>query len=280
MSRFYFGGSDTSDSDDENPLPYPKPLARSAFLTTDFSATAFLSSLHNRHQTLEDLRAELRTRSQELNKELLDLVNDNYQDFLGLGGSLRGGDEKVEEVRVALLGFKRDVDNLKGKVEERRKEVEVLLDERRAVTKEIRTGRALLEVDSRLDELEERLMVGTHDSANTDSAEQEDEVDISESDDESDDSAVGNAVSLSRLRRRGQQYVQIKRLIARTGSDHPFLVKQEERIMKIRQTLLLDLSTVLQQAAASQTENTKTLRILGIYRDMGESQDAIAALRR
>jgi hypothetical protein len=49
----------------------------------------------------------LRSRSQLLNKELLDLVNSNYQDFLNLGNSLHGGEEKVEEVRIGLLGFRK-----------------------------------------------------------------------------------------------------------------------------------------------------------------------------
>lgn len=262
-----FGGSDTSGSDDENPLPYPKPLARSAFLTPNFSPTEFLASLHNRHQTLEDLRAELRTRSQELNKELLDLVNDNYQDFLGLGGSLRGGEEKVEEVRVGLLGFRREVDTLKEKVQQRRKEVDGLLGERRAITKDIRIGRALLEVDSRLEELEERLMVG-NDRARTSSDEQNDDMDISDSDENSEDeSGSGDSIPLSRLRRRAQQYIYIKRLVAKIGPEHPFLIKQEERLLRIRQTLLLDLGTALHQGAAGSGDpqgKGRTLKILAI----------------
>ena len=277
-----FGGSDTSGSDDENPLPYPKPLARSAFLTPNFSPTDFLASLHNRHQTLEDLRAELRTRSQELNKELLDLVNDNYQDFLGLGRSLRGGEEKVEEVRVGLLGFKREVDTLKEKVHQRRTEVDGLLGERRAITNEIRIGRALLEVNSRLDELEERLMVG-NDAKRAPSDEERDDMDISDSGEDSDDDRKpGSSIPLSRLKRRAQQYIYIKRLIAKTGANHPFLVKQEERLLRIRQTLQLDLSTALQHATAGSgdvDDSGRILRILAIYRDMGESEDAVIVLR-
>ncbi|MCJ1398872.1 hypothetical protein MMC11_002073 [Xylographa trunciseda] len=280
MNRFYFGGSDSSNSDDDTPLPYPQPLARSAFLTPDFSPTAFLSSLHNRHQTLEDLRSELRTRSQELNKELLDLVNDNYQDFLGLGGSLRGGEEKVEEVRVGLLGFKREVDTLKDKVEGRRKEVEGLLAERRAITKQVRSGRALLEVDSRLEDLEERLMVGSNGAVNTAVDGDEDDFSASESEEESDEDTPGNAIPLSRLRRRAQQFLYIKRLFTKIGAEHPFLIKQEERMMRIRQTILLDLSSALLQASGQDDSSKKrTLNIMAIYRDMGESGDALTALR-
>lgn len=209
-------------------------------------------------------------------------MNDNYQDFLGLGGSLRGGEEKVEEVRVGLLGFRREVDTLKEKVCQRRKEVDGLLGERRVITKEIRIGRALLEVDSRLEELEERLMV-ENDGARTSSDEERDDIDISDGDEDSDEeSGIGNSIPLSRLRRRAQQYIYIKRLIAKTGPEHPFLIKQEDRLLRIRQTLLLDLSTALHQSAAESGDadgRERILKILAIYRDMGESGDALSVLR-
>ena len=122
-----FGDDSDSNSDNESSdsLPYPEPLPRSDFLSQNFSATEYLSSLQNRHQTLEDLRSELRSRSQQLNQQLLDLVNSNYQDFLGLGSSLKGGDEKVEEIRVGLLGFQKDVEGIRTNIEQREEDVKI-----------------------------------------------------------------------------------------------------------------------------------------------------------
>ncbi|KAJ4338723.1 hypothetical protein N0V95_007994, partial [Ascochyta clinopodiicola] len=109
MSQFYIpdsrtgSSSDTdtapsndtdTDNDDLSTLPFARPLQRSDFLDPNFTPSAYLSTLSNRHQTLEDLRSELRTRSQLVSRELLDLVNANYADFLTLGNSLRGGEEK------------------------------------------------------------------------------------------------------------------------------------------------------------------------------------------
>ena len=87
------------------------------------------------------------------------MVNENYQDFLSLGSSLRGGEDKVEEVRLALLGFRRDVDGLRGKVDGRRREVAALVDQRRKIRKEIQSGRRILMLDARLCELERNLMI-------------------------------------------------------------------------------------------------------------------------
>ena len=207
----------------------------------------------------------------------MDLVNDNYEDFLSLGTSLKGGDEKVEEVRVGLLGFKRDVDGLKAKVESRRKEVDSLLDLRRSLGKEIRTGRGLLEVDSRLEELEERLMVGASNTKPADVRGGENS-DLGESDDESEDE--GGTIPVSRLRNRVHQYIYIKELVGKIGSEHPFLVKQEERILRVKQTLLLDLGSALQQGSPdTEAGKDRLMKVLAIYRDMDEAEEALQVLK-
>ena len=264
---------------DDDTLPYPKPLTRSAFLTSDFDPTIFLSSLHNRHQTLEDLRSELQTRSQELNKELLDLVNENYQDFLSLGSSLRGGDHIVEEVRVGLLGFRRDVESLKGKVEGRKTEVALLVEERKRIREEVQTARTLLEIDQTLEELEERLMVVSN-GLTVGKSEDEDRYGLSDSEEESEEEGVGHTMSTSRLRRRVHQFLYIKRLMTRSPSDHPFLVKQQERMIRLRRTLLLDLSSALTQVVpVDDLDKKRLLNTVSIYRDMGEGDEALKVLK-
>ncbi|KAL9041828.1 MAG: hypothetical protein Q9214_003972 [Letrouitia sp. 1 TL-2023] len=272
-----FGGSDTSDSGDDS-LPFPQPLSRAAFLTPDFDPNTFLSSLHNRHQTLEDLRSELQARSQEINKELLDLVNENYQDFLSLGSSLHGGDEKVEEVRLGLLGFKRDVESLKGKVDERKQEVEVLVKERKEIRKDIQTGRALLHMNQRLQELEQRLMISS-DGADKHAKDDGDAYEPSESEEESDGEYQGS-MPTSRLQRHVQLYSYIKQMVAHIGPDHPYLINQEERILRLKQTILLDLGGALKQtSAAGVVAQGRLMKLLTIYKDMGEYSEASEILK-
>ncbi|KAH7413571.1 oligomeric golgi complex component, COG2-domain-containing protein [Phaeosphaeria sp. MPI-PUGE-AT-0046c] len=279
MSRFYFGDSrSASDDDDEDidTLPYPAPLQRNDFLAPDFAPSTYLSTLSNRHQTLEDLRAELRSRSQLLSKELLDLVNSNYQDFLNLGNSLHGGEEKVEEVRVGLLGFRKEVDALKKVVDEREQEVGGLLDERRDVRVKIELGRRLLDYDARLRELEDELDINNagkdvHQNGVEDVSDSEDE-----EEDEDDDSY---GVSVTKLRRNVMQYRLIQEL-EKSLSEHPFVGAQSTRTMKIRSTLLLDLSTALQQGKSAGRAGTgRVMKVMKIYADMEESAEAVKALK-
>lgn len=271
--------SSSSSDDDDNleTLPFATPLRRSDFLTPDFTPSTYLSTLHNRHQTLEDLRSELRARSQLLSKELLDLVNSNYQDFLNLGNSLHGGEEKVEEVRVGLLGFRREVVGLKGVVEDREDEVRMLLGQRRDVRGRIEVGRRLVDYDARLKELESDLLIET--SGNEPIILGEEVSDSDEDEEDEDDEEGGYGVSVAKLRRNVMQFRLLMEL-AKGLEEHPFVAAQESRMLKVRSTLLTDLRTALQQAkSAGANSPGRVVKILRIYADMEESPEAVKVLK-
>ncbi|CAG8956958.1 hypothetical protein HYFRA_00012010 [Hymenoscyphus fraxineus] len=281
MSKFYFGGpTDPNSSDDEDNLPYPKALPRSDFLSPNFSAPTYLSTLSNRHQTLEDLRTDLRERSQALSKELLDLVNTNYEQFLSLGSDLMGGEEKVEDVRVGLLGFKRGVEDVRGKVRERKVEVEGLLEEKKEVSREIAVGRKLLEVDGRLEELEERLMVSS--LGRSVQGQDEDSWSESEEEEEEDELAQSAGVggpSIKKLQRLVMDCVHVERLASSVGEDHPFIVAQQSRMIRVRNTILLDLNAALKTMASGEAAKSKMITMLGLYRHLGAESEAIKVLK-
>ncbi|KAJ5398523.1 hypothetical protein N7465_009012 [Penicillium sp. CMV-2018d] len=291
MNRFQFGDSDGSVSDfDEDPsgLPFPEPLSRTSFLAPDFDPATFLSSLTNRHQSLEDLRQELRGLEQLLNKELLDLVNENYQDFLSLGSALRGGEEKVEGVKVGVLSFQRDVKAIRDKVEARRQEVEGLLNEKRRLRTNADVGKDLLDYADRVEELEHRLMIedkSSHEHAASDESDTESDLYSGESEDSDDDELADGtpAISLKRMERHAQKFVYLTSIAARVGEKHPFLLAQQPRVAKIKSTVLLDLKTALEQATAAGEKQGKhdarTMSVLRLYELMGEDVSAVAALK-
>ncbi|KAH0545283.1 hypothetical protein FGG08_000582 [Glutinoglossum americanum] len=304
MSKFYFGSSSSSptsphrpsssdDDDEEDDLPYPRPLPRSSFLTPTFTPTAFLSThAHNRHQTLEDLRSELRQRSQDLAAELVQLVNADYHDYLSLGDSLRGGGEKVEEVTVGVLAFRGGVEEVREKVRGRRAEVEGLLAERRRVRKEIWVGRGLVEVDRRLGELEEKLLLGSlppgaqTDALADDNGETSDSDSLTSSSTDTDTSSPSPSTSPTRLHNLTTAYLSITRLLTRLDIPaHPFATTTiAPRLLRVKNTLLLDLASALKEASgrrkgkAAESEG-RLVRILGVYRELGEGGEAVRVLR-
>lgn len=279
-------------------MPFPEPLSRASFLSPDFDPAQYLSSLRNRHQSLEDLRQELRELDQLLSRELLDLVNENYQDFLSLGNALQGGEEKTEEIRVGLLSFQRDVQAIREKVEGRQGEAERLLGEKKQLRKDANVGRMLLDVADRIEELEHRLMIGEgkHGGRNfrqlsstglntrgnqpfpAELDESSDEE--SEETDEDEDTEGETAVPLKRLEHHIQKYVAVTKLSERIGVDHPFLVNQQPKMNRIRSAVLIDLKTALEQTKnAGEKRDTKMLAILRLYNLMGEDPSAVTALK-
>jgi len=205
-------------------------------------------------------------------------VNENYQDFLSVGSSLKGGDEKFEEVRFGLLSFRKEVEGLKAKVEERKHEVGSLVGERKRIRNEVQLGRQLLEVDQKIEDLEQRLMLVS--TGLREEGMDETEEGLNDSDGESEDEGEVDGIAISRLRRHMEQYMYVRSLIEKIGDDHPFLMKQEERVLRLKQTILLDLDGALKHAVAGGEEGgNDLLKLLGIYDRMGQAHEAVATLR-
>ena len=181
-------------------------------------------------------------------------------------------------MRLGLLGFRREVEGLRGKVDGRRKEVEELVEERRRIRESVQLGRRLLEIERKIGDLEGRLMLASTSPQGTEA--NEEGVVLSESDEESDEEPESDGISVRRLRRHMEQYMYIKSLVEKTGPEHPFLVKQEERVLRLKQTVLLDLNSALKQAVAGgEDRRGDLLKLLEIYRQMGEAGEAIQVLK-
>ncbi|OHF01887.1 hypothetical protein CORC01_02765 [Colletotrichum orchidophilum] len=275
------------DDDDDTPLPFPAALPRSDFLAPDFHPANYLSALPHRHQTLDDLKAELRDRSAAISAELLELVNGNYTAFLSLGNELRGGDERVENVRVAMLGFRRAVEEIKSKVRARGEEAQDLSGELREVRRGIEAGRKMLELDERVSALEERLaLVSLPEKGKTprDDEEEEDDWDADDSEEESDEEEddVGGLVGSSPAKLAGfaQDFCIVEALADAIGRDSQFVVKAEARMARCRNTILLDLGTAMKEARrAGKKGQARTVKYLGLYGLLDAQAEAIRALK-
>ena len=262
-SRFYFASPTTSDTEnsdyDDESLPFPKPLARSAFHTVEFDPATFLASLTARFQTLEDLQSELRQLSTSIQTELVDLVNDNYEEFLSLGGSLSGGEERIEEVRVGLMGVEREMAGLRVKVEEERGKVVEAMEAKRKVVREGWMGRGLLDLDRRVGVLEgalgmpqERRELEQKKRSVPDGDEWGQEwkgdVDVLVESEGEDEEVEDGQVS-RRLKRRVEQWLCIKYSVGKYDEKHPFTVAEQPRLKKVKETLLLDIDAGIRARA-------------------------------
>ncbi|GKT41295.1 uncharacterized protein ColSpa_01476 [Colletotrichum spaethianum] len=284
-AAFHLPSSSSSSAggdDDDAPLPFPAALPRSDFLAPDFHPANYLSALPHRHQTLDDLKAELRDRSAAISAELLELVNGNYTAFLSLGNELRGGDERVENVRVAMLGFRRAVEEIKGRVRTRGEEVQGLGGELREVRRGIEAGRKMLELDERVAALEERLALASLPGK----ASQDDEDDDWDADDSGEeDEEEGDAGGLvgsspAKLAGFAQDFCIIEALADAIGREVQFVIKTEARMTRCRNTILLDLGTAMKEARkAGDKGQARVVKYLGLYGLLDAQTEAIRALK-
>ncbi|KAA8895188.1 oligomeric golgi complex component, COG2-domain-containing protein [Sphaerosporella brunnea] len=263
---FQLGAPSDHSSDDED-LPFPAPLAHDAFQPTgsEFSPHTFLSSLRNRHQTLEDLRSELRNRSKDLESELVELVNRDYADFVGLGSSVKGGEGRVEDLKVGLLEFRREVETIVRAIEEVKTQVEAEIRAKERIRKEKALGRPLLALAQKLDELSVVLLLDGSDSVGGPPGFLE------------DGDGLTSSRRLGKLVRIWVYVVDF--LLPKVPTEHPFVKRQGERMKKIRETLLIDLKSALKESRRKGEADT-TLELLGMFADLRAEGEAVKAVAR
>lgn len=94
----------------EESFPYPLSITRDAFAeNADFDPDYFLFKNH-RFTSLETLLTDLSDLSKALNRDLLDLVNDEYSNFIQLGQSISCGLELIDNVTQEVGKFNKSVD--------------------------------------------------------------------------------------------------------------------------------------------------------------------------
>lgn len=230
-----------------------------------------------RYQTLEDLRGELRTRVQSLNQELVELVNAHQEEFMGLGASMKGGEERIEELRVGVLGLRREVEDVRKVLVDRERDVKGWLGQRRKLRGELELGRGLLKFEELLEGLEVKLRLkGMRSRGEIGEGSDDGEVENGTSEEEEEDEDVESIAGISypRLSRRVEDLLRIARLAERVGDEHPFIGAQRQRVAKCRAVILSDLNTCLKQIQTTRTTSPeRKIELLRLYREVkfGES---------
>ncbi|CAK9782549.1 unnamed protein product [Cutaneotrichosporon oleaginosum] len=127
-------------------LPSLLPLSHDHALLSGskFDVDAFL--LSRIHIPLDELRGELRSYLAELREELVQLINDDYEEFISLGTGLRGETERLKGLERPLGLLRGEVETVRDVLKAHQDAVQAKLDERAALREE----KALLDLLQRL----------------------------------------------------------------------------------------------------------------------------------
>ncbi|KAK9471275.1 oligomeric golgi complex component, COG2-domain-containing protein [Dipodascopsis tothii] len=263
----YDSSDEDNDSLDGNGLPFPKPIQRQAFLQPEeFVVDKFLVSQH-RYQRLEDLHSQLSNWSRVLQQELVELINRDYVDFVGLGKSVSGGANNVENMKMGLISFQREIEGISNRLQKLVSEIDEAWQKKREIRKQENLARQLLTYNQRLGELEILLFIDSQAGG------------LGAVDLETDEDFT-SLTSLPRLRRVTQVYLYLKHISTRVPADHPFVVAQKARIDKVLATILNDLGNAVRECRTADDKKAELIDVLALYRVLGEGGEATKALAK
>ncbi|KAF9949592.1 Conserved oligomeric Golgi complex subunit 2, partial [Mortierella alpina] len=249
----------------ENDFPLSIGIDRAALTAPDFDTDEFLSA--RRHLPLEELKSQLIAHMKELKTELIELINSDYADFINLSTNLNGVDRMMEELRKPLDRMKGDAIAVKSNLQSVVESLEQKLGHRA----EIREKKACLQ-----------LLLNISESV----AKVEGLLQISGGSDASAGLREGSESVSKRLERVAIEYNQMQYLVSK-GANLPFVTNIDWRLVRIKETMSENLSTVLRacispqnqaagDAAANKESLTQCLRTYALIDQTTEAEKVIA----
>ncbi|CAN6674291.1 hypothetical protein TRVA0_051S00562 [Trichomonascus vanleenenianus] len=135
-------------------LPEIVPITQDSFSGENFSVEGFLND-HHKYQTLDDLQRQMRKWKGILDQQLVDTINSDYGKFVELGRSLAGAEPKLQDVKMEVLGFERQVGHARDTLQSNVTEMDRLLHAKRDVTAKKNHVKSLMAYAKRLSYLEQ-----------------------------------------------------------------------------------------------------------------------------
>ncbi|CDZ97124.1 cog complex component [Phaffia rhodozyma] len=156
-----------STESDRHDLPFLLPLSHAHPLLSssnpNWDVDNFL--LSRLHVPLDELRTDLRAYLADLKEELVQLINEDYKEFISLGTGLRGEGKRLDLVRGPIEVLKKDVEIIRSSLVSNEQIVQQKLDERSALREEKNLLQILLSLTDSLTRAETLLMIDQADSS-------------------------------------------------------------------------------------------------------------------
>ncbi|KAG0053488.1 Conserved oligomeric Golgi complex subunit 2 [Gryganskiella cystojenkinii] len=260
----------SSDQDEvlmsENDFPLSIGVDRAALIALDFDTDEFLSA--RRHLPLEELKSQLIAHMKELKTELVELINSDYADFINLSTNLNGVDRMMEDLRKPLDRMKGDAIAVKTNLESVVESLEQKLKHRAEIREKKASLQLLLNINESVAKVEGLLQISSgSDAAVSGLREGQESISVAK-----------------RLERVAIEYNQMQYLVSK-GANLPFVTNIDWRLVRIKETMSENLSTVLRNcirpatsesdAIADKESLTQCLRTYALIDQTSEAEKVI-----
>ncbi|KAF9173929.1 Conserved oligomeric Golgi complex subunit 2 [Mortierella sp. AD011] len=214
-----------SDPVSENDFPLSIGIDRAALIAVNFDTDEFLSA--RRHLPLEELKSQLIAHMKELKTELIELINNDYADFINLSTNLNGVDRMMDDLQKPLDRMKGDAITVRSNLESVIESLEQKLQRRAEIREKKASLQLLLNISESVAKVEGLLRISSTSKASA--------------------GLRGSSESISvakRLERVAIEYNQMQYLVSK-GAGLPFVTNIDWRLVRIKETMGENLSTVL-----------------------------------
>ncbi|XP_054725458.1 conserved oligomeric Golgi complex subunit 2 [Anastrepha obliqua] len=126
------------------------------FMKGNFSVDEFLHKNRNA-PSLEQLRDDLGIYLKDLRASMIDLINEDYADFVSLSANLVGLDQSIANIENPLIQFRKEIENIRSLVKECATEVCNNLDRKRKLREQKRNLQCFQKVNETVNKLESLL---------------------------------------------------------------------------------------------------------------------------
>ncbi|KAF9344123.1 Conserved oligomeric Golgi complex subunit 2, partial [Mortierella sp. AD094] len=214
-----------NDPVSENDFPLSIGLDRAALIAANFDTDEFLSA--RRHLPLEELKSQLIAHMKELKTELIELINNDYADFINLSTNLNGVDRMMDDLQKPLDRMKDDAITVRSNLQSVVESLEQKLQHRAEIREKKASLQLLLNISESVAKVEGLLHISSTSEAPA--------------------GLRGSSESISvakRLERVAIEYNQMQYLVSK-GAGLPFVTNIDWRLVRIKETMGENLSTVL-----------------------------------
>merc|ERR1712137_100640 len=201
-----------------------KPLCfnKDTFDEDDFSVDQFLFDLRHRSLPLSSVLRDLRRYNSSLEAKLLELINQDYADFVSLSANLKGIDQTIDSLRVPVQSLHQEVASIRDSVTDEMSEVKEKMARKRQLEEKRQCLTLFLDVYQTICKIEALLRVG-----------EADPIQFSASDEDTS----------NLIQRVANDFNQLKYYVSRT-KDFPFVQNLGSRIDRIETTMQEGLETL------------------------------------
>lgn len=129
----------------------------SLFCQKTFSVDEFLQE-HRNAATLETMRDDLGLYLKVLRSAMIELINEDYADFVNLSSNLVGLDQSIHGIQSPLGGLKEEILTIKSTLQETMQEVNECLEQKRQLHEQLKSIHSLTRVRRSIEKLDSLLM--------------------------------------------------------------------------------------------------------------------------